>query len=147
MKGVETVKIDKMQAGREMDKLIGEKLFGYWIDHYDKDYVGENYYMLMDGAGDSIVSGWDDGKRESEEEAWNDCPKFSTDILAAWEVMERITEKHWKFKLRRLPGKDYMAYFQNLLRFPIECESAPSGTAPLAICRAALKVVLGSDET
>ena len=137
MKGVETVKIDEMQAGREMDALIAEKVMG-WAVFYG-EYKG---YELLD---DEVAQGY-----PPEEEADGvpfEIPYYSTDIAAAWEVVERITEKRWKFKLRRLPGKDYMAYFQNLLRFPIECESAPSGTAPLAICRAALKVVLGSDET
>ena len=138
MKGVETVKIDKIPAGREMDELIAIEVMG-WRKHFRNTA----WWVPAELENESIQSPCQIMGMTCEEHRF--AP--STDILAAWEVMEKITEKHWKFKLRRLPGKDYMAYFQNLLRFPIECESAPSGTAPLAICRAALKVVLGSDET
>lgn len=70
-----------------------------------------------------------------------DIPHYSTDIAAAWKVVENITEKHWKFKLRRLPGKDYMASFQNLQKAEKNGESLPNKSAPLAISRAALKVL------
>ncbi len=119
------MRIDEMRAGKEMDALVAEKVLNYSL-------TGDKYIILDIGIG--------------ERGGVKAVPNYSTDIAEAWEVVEKITEKHWKFKLRRLPGKDYMAYFQNLLSFPTESESAPSKSAPLAICRAALKAVLGRDK-
>ena len=64
-------------------------------------------------------------------------------VEAAWEIVDKITvQKHWKFKLRRLLGKDWMACFTKITKAEaIDYESAPSKTAPGAITCAALKAM------
>ena len=141
----------EMPAGREMDKAIGQHIFKYWVDHYDKDYAENCYYCLMDGSGDAVIPGFY-GERKSEEEAWNDCPEFSTDIAAAWEVVERMPipfklEKCWE-KAYQIGPEGWSACWCT----DADCEGcnensrctngddAWAETAPLAICRCALKV-------
>ena len=74
------MRIDEMPAGREMDKAIGQYIFKYWVDHYDKDYAENCYYCLMDGSGDEVIPGLHEVERRTEEEAWADCPEFRTEI-------------------------------------------------------------------
>ena len=122
----------EMPAGREMDALIAEKIMGYTLSELSLPAYPK--YKLFD-----IESGEFSGYVK-------EVPHYSTDIAASWEVTEKITDqKHWAFKLRRLPGKDYMACFIRLTKTGRDdFESKPSKTAPFAICRAALKAMGGA---
>jgi hypothetical protein len=84
-----------MKAGRELDRLIGEKIFGYSIYHYDKDYREHCYYLLWDIHGDAVNQSvpLSEAERKTEAECWeHDCPHFSTDMTAAWQVFIKLTE-------------------------------------------------------
>ena len=106
--------IDTMPAGREMDALVAEKVMG-WAD------INSNA---------ALVGGLCDDKRN-----WKPLPFYSTDIAAAWEVVEKIkgnygncrfiTEWVPKAKQWSCGGDGY--------------DCGWGKTAPLAICRAALK--------
>lgn len=106
--------IDKLEAGSELDKLIAEKVMGWRV----VDDRGS--YHAYDG------------------ETWlgilADYFPFSTDIRAAWEVVERIGLSVLKindgWQARRYVG----AY---------DICSSNDVTAPMAICRAALKSKIG----
>lgn len=123
--------VEEMPAGREMDALIAEKVMGWaihsrntawWVKVADENEVTTEVMAFTYGK---------------------DRFAPSTNIAAAWEVVEKITDqKHWAFKLRRLPGKDYMACFIRLTKTGRDdFESKPSKAAPFAICRAALKAM------
>lgn len=123
--------IENMPAGREMDALIGEKVMGLcahdWklVPHEDDDGVCRIC-------------------QKCHLEFWGLCPplygchygSYSTDISAAWEVVEKL-------RMFVLPfGKtdwcstnirNYRGAFENI---------AVADTAPLAICRAALLATL-----
>lgn len=68
-------------------------------------------------------------------------PKYSTDIAAAWEVLDTEAVREWMFEMEPVGN--------GMLRIIGKAESSYSGatiiadTAPLAICRAALLAVLG----
>ena len=129
------MRIDEMPAGREMDKAIGQYIFKYWVDHYDKDYAENCYYCLMDGSGDAVIPGLHEGERRTEEEAWADCPEFSTDIAAAWEVLNKFTHKE--------PCINYLNDLWNPVGWHCHIDGHHTegcDTAPLVICRCALKV-------
>ena len=129
------MRIDEMPAGREMDKAIGQHIFKYWVDHYDKDYAENCYYCLMDGSGDAVIPGLHEGERRTEEEAWADCPEFSTDIAAAWEVLNKFTHKE--------PCINYLNDLWNPVGWHCHIDGHHTegcDTAPLVICRCALKV-------
>jgi hypothetical protein len=118
-----------MEAGRELDALVAEKVMGVNTDRF----IWKRY-----GKPDSI-----------QNEDYGGPRHYSTDIDAAWQVVEKL-EQHpdeilfscsrkggkelvWEMRFRKCRGNqhDYIA-------------SAP--TAPLAICRAALLTLGGSDE-
>jgi hypothetical protein len=106
------VNIDEMQAGREMDYLIGRDVMG--LD-FSQIPSRRDYY-------------WDGVMLE--------VPHFSTDISAAWEVVEKIK---LTFFMRRLPSGKYVFGFM----LKTDDSICTSNNAPEAICRAALKAVMG----
>ena len=114
-----------MKAGRELDALIAEKVFGQTIV-----YVGGHPHLTE--GNDNYLGG--------------DCPYFSTRIADAWLVVEKMRghEKRYNFGIEetnKFIGDDltdgWEAYF---------CDDDYSNegfalTAPLAICLAALRAV------
>ena len=71
--------IDDMPAGREMDALVAEKVMGY---EHCKDPA--EYWGIPDAPKDN--KNWKHYSRIF----FGDPPKFSTDIAAAWEVVEKL---------------------------------------------------------
>jgi len=121
-----TMKIEDMKAGRELDALVAEKVMGWkkvkWLGDYDwRDKDGEQPYTVR---------------------AWNP----STDIAAAWQVVEKIQERQ---------GRDrfiiYLSSYWGTNSWVYKCEfimetvnksvDGFADTAPLAICLAALRAV------
>lgn len=90
------------KAGRELDALVAEKVMG--VETMQKLYPS----MMAKGG------------------AW--LPHFSTDIAAAWEVVEKMRREGYIFDIEI--RKDYVG---------VNCEHCES--APLAICLAALRAV------
>lgn len=141
MKGVEAVKIDEMQAGREMDALIAEKVMGF--THYVGDDVPNGHahsYLRADEIPEVWLKELPNRDFVRFCKQCGDMPNYSTHIEEAWEVVEWM--KDWNFTLDWL-GSDWQTMFQT------EDDGeffSNADTAPLAICRAALKAVLGSDE-
>lgn len=133
-----------MPAGGEMDRLIAEKVMGYTVYHYDKDHPNNCYYMLMDADFDPVLftGNYRDSEKKTEEEAWNDCPEFSTDILAAWEVVKKLGELgftviiEWKGSDRVYAGTAEVTLVKR-----IYTEGHGVGTLPEAICQAALMAI------
>lgn len=63
-----------------------------------------------------------------------DCPRYSTDIAAAWEVVEKMRERRESvFEMARPVGSGY------LCNFIFNGTKEFGDTAPLAICLAAKK--------
>lgn len=119
------MKIDEMPAGREMDKAISQYVFGnkeFVCRHSDDDYhvVNEQNGLI----------------------AYLYVPHYSINIAAAWEVVEKM--EMWvvpahdsqgdRAGWNACPYGDYSKY-----------GATNANTAPLAICRAALKA-LGVEE-
>lgn len=107
-----------MKAGRMLDALVAEKVMGW-----ENNKEGPTYR----------------GSRENQIYAMNDfpiidCPCYSTDISAAFEVVNNFR----RFRLLLEPGGRYSCMFSDEY---IAC----GDTAPEAICVAALKAV-GFDE-
>lgn len=110
-----------MNAGRELDALVAEKVFGWEVDWAVPTYPTVDMKRISD---DPVAVGLRTGS----------IPPYSTDIAAAWQVGESLSAKgHW-FEIRRRPDGGYWAAFG-------EGMSAEADTAPLAICLAALKAV------
>ena len=140
MKGAGDMNIDEMPAGREIDALIEKYVFNkmpkcgcFADDTYNGECVG------ADNASDCLLA---EQKLKKQKEIPGDCKywrtkepeSYSTDIAAAWSVVEKMHSKN--FYLRYFYDGRYGCYFTEPPR-----EVAYGETAPLAICRAALKAV------
>ncbi len=104
-----------MKPGRELDALVAEKVMGY-----ETVYSGANYYV---------------------ERTYSPVPLYSTDISAAWEVVEKLACMKDEVNV----FYDCGAWFCNTGvdangEWSIE-RSGSCATAPHAICLAALKAV------
>lgn len=102
----------RMDAGREMDALVAEHVMGH-TRGFEKQY-GELFISFPEKV----------------------LPRYSTEIMAAWTVVERFEREGFFLSLDRVLG-GWSATFHR---------SAPESrrlgdTAPLAICRAALAEV------
>ena len=125
-----------MDAGRELDALVAEKVMGC-------DPVKGMYYCTDPNHPNKCGEG---------------IAHYSTDISAAWEVVEKLQndgiafgmwwdahELDKRFRVESYPGcgENTWAYrgHNKHKPFEIECD-----TAPHAICLAALKTVEHNDE-
>ena len=118
---------DDMPAGPEMDALVAERVMGEIVS-----------------SGDKIVpvNGW---------EACRYIPEYSSRIEAAWEVVEKLIERRLYMRVMACEGIEY-SFDMNIKTFwRVELKEGQAiephitatsfDTAPLAICRAALKAV------
>lgn len=108
----------RMEAGPELDAAVAEHVMGRVVD--PPRFPNDRTRILRDDAGcvDGLV------------------PPFSTDIAAAWKVVEALTNH---------PGYEFwftleQMYEQWIASFVFGDPGAKADTAPLAICRAALLV-------
>ena len=132
------MRIDEMPDGREMDALIAEKVMGYTLSELSLPAYPK--YKLFD-----IESGEFSGYVK-------EVSHYSTNLAAAWEVVERMPipfklEKCWE-KAYQIGPEGWSACWCT----DADCEGcnensrctngddAWAETAPLAICRCALKV-------
>ncbi len=125
------INIDKLEAGPELDALVAEKVFGKKV-HWRNDK-------------------WPFIKRPSTN--WEflgsilgclppECPprlpRFSEDIAAAWEVVEKLLQMGMPVDLSSSEkGVHKAKVWTNSTILTVPWQE----TAPLAICRAALKAV------
>jgi hypothetical protein len=127
---------------RQIDRLIAEHVMGLRIYHYDKDIAERCYYMLVDEnwdyAGDDF--GRHAGERETEAEAWEkDCPHYSTDISAAWRVVEKLGEVYDVVVGRDKEGTGFCRLYTDRTQDYYPRHEMFAETPQLAICLAALK--------
>ena len=113
---------DSLKAGRELDALIGEKLFGI---HYEFVY---NDYMIPDPE-DPI--------------AYDVCPHYSTEITAAWQVVEKLLSltENQDIHIEHLGSDDESWGVSTCYELGEWKDWVRAKTAPLAICLAALKAI------
>jgi hypothetical protein len=107
-----------MNAGRELDALVAEKVMGWKVrpDRYPVDATGQSQFRV---------------------------PEYSTDIAAAWRVVEQMRQVGWFVQIH-----DHTTSWEVALGRPEwvtsdlyqarVMPSASSVTAPHAICLAAL---------
>ena len=140
---------DKIPAGRELDALVAEKAMGgKWIRFSEADYPDPDesdgrvhaFLVVRPDDIDSFIgpSRWknnyvlDSGECKRDRVSW--VPRYSEDIAAAFEIMAKLGICLGKI------GKEWSA------AIPPGClcgfEVTIAETAPLAICRAALKAAL-----
>lgn len=119
-------------SDRELDALVAEKVMGWkkapngaWMS-YEKDAFGN--------GGWKSHATW---KANASVSAVRFTP--STDIAAAWQVVEKMKERQWNFTIADLVKNKWRAEFGGSRKHKQTWEDAD--TAPRAICLAALKAV------
>lgn len=125
--------IDTMQAGRELDALVAEKVMGYLWWHRD----GDNLLLEPQSVAWQESLHLEPGKIDAPQDICLGMDNYSTDIAAAWLVVEKL---HMTV---HTPGASFACgEYKNYRDYAAETqdgELTSAATAPLAICRAALK--------
>jgi Phage ABA sandwich domain len=130
--------IDKLEVGRDLDALIAEKVMGWkWCASPNtfkpgrpwRRWLAEPYRNMpvWDGVTEMPIDGLFDEE--------SNVLYYSTDIAAAWEVVEKMKQRGFGFWVA---GDE--CWFQHPFA-PLNRTSATSTSIPLAICRAALKAI------
>jgi hypothetical protein len=152
---VKNEEIDQMPAGDDLDYTIAEKILSFrWAVIDCVPLLSPRYpAKLFVRPIYSFISG---GRWASKEEI-ETLPLhidrvvryYSTHVDAAWEVVEKLNPKHPLIMTFRPTEKDWWVVLPNEAKHPkgrlqhgTDCMvQAFAETAPLAICRAALKIV------
>lgn len=127
-----------LPAGRELDALVAEKVMGWTFQTFPEGACPE-------------VRHWHRTSPIPEERSpeWaasfiGACPPFSTDIAAAWTVVEKLRSLGFGVVIDNLPSTSGRDVGWTVAVVGISTQDAFAGTAhtaPLAICRAALSAV------
>lgn len=114
---------EKVPVGRSLDTLVAERVLGWRFRWRDEDAVW--CWHVPDG---SVV---------------DKLPAFSSDIAAAWLVVERMVALGFEFELDYNPFIKAAPWTAFFFRTPNKGISFPDGgsTAAEAICRAAVRAV------
>jgi hypothetical protein len=141
-----------MTPGRELDALVAERVMGWrWLPVrfvWDDEPL---VYLLPPGGITEDVNSTTSGAWD-ENRVWHSMPCYSTDIAAAWEVVEKMQAAGWGWCLEQHENADVpTAWFLRAseigrnARFSspeqMEEKRSASGAMPHAICIAALKAV------
>lgn len=122
-----------MEAGRELDALIAERVMGLNpvknSNPYNMIFTRRRDWVDMD---DYYYEGEDDGYHFVDE-----VPHYSTDIAAAWKVVEHMKADGWQCHMRGwVNSNDWQCGF---VHPGGQMSWNTADTAPLAICCAALR--------
>ncbi len=123
-----------MKAGRELDALVAEKVMGWEKFSIHDEGASPEWTALMRSRGYTWM--W----KQKECCKWDEiqsCPPYSTDVKAAWEVVEKINGH----RLIIIPLFSSDADEWESWRVELDREETCARTFPLAICLAALKSV------
>jgi hypothetical protein len=127
------IDVSKLDAGPELDALVAEKVMGWTKEPSANPFPGPKSLPWNWVAPHSTWGPGTPGKCYP-----TSVPKYSTDIAAAWEVVEKLRDQFEGVVVDgiKLPGAPaWQCIVMN------ESEKGEAQTAPLAICRAALKAV------
>ena len=118
----------KLPAGRELDRIVGERIIGCRIRHQRKRDL---YDLVIPGGVDQVDFCEPGGP-------WGAVPHYSTSIEAAWQVVEKLRTIRQHVQVHANNGWGCSAW--NVRKVDaVGLVAGTAETAPLAICRAALK--------
>ncbi|MFZ1412723.1 MAG: hypothetical protein WAS07_14830 [Micropruina sp.] len=108
-----------MNAGRELDALVAEKVMGW---------IGVANRRQAEGTGERLIL---KGLKHKADEVLREVPRYSVSILDAWEVAEHFTDVQIE-----KAGRNYEVTISGTPEF-----SAVAETPACAICLAALRAI------
>jgi len=134
---------EKMKAGRELDRLVAEKVMGLDLDEFAYDTF-KSWRNEWGGKGISHSEPYDQEKYRDRMLSFA-VPHYSTDISAAWEVVSAMVEKGLGFRLtveydRSCEARFYLWEDGIPVEFSKEYVTSYED-APHAICLAALEAI------
>jgi len=158
--GMNESEIRVMEAGREMDVLVAEKVMGWryspgWECHIPPEQIAMPDEMWTDWQHDAGEF-WKEPIKEHHVSGivYNGdsskiiMPQWSTKIADAWKVVEKMHKGQWMCDLSWRDDVCYgrIVWAVDFVTKDGRCESADDESAPLAICRAALLAVMVQGE-
>ena len=118
-----------MEPGRELDKLVAQKVMGAFVRQNEKGL----YDLVIPGGVNQVDF-------VEADDALEASPPYSTDIAAAWEVVERLADgSHGGFDCGIDWDGGWWACFEEPGGNKYHVEN--QDTAPQAICLAALDTI------
>jgi hypothetical protein len=136
----ELTRLLALPAGRELDAAVAEHVFdgiaAWYVPPYKMllcEFQGTGYCENRGGTISEFCVKCGDPYGYH-----NGFPAFSTDITAAWIIVEQMAEHHFVNVGNEIGTEDDL-WFCEISSYPID-ECVCAITAPLAICRAALQV-------
>jgi hypothetical protein len=118
---------DAMKAGRELDALVAEKVLGLSVSKMATSEYSYGFFYNPARA----------------ENTWQRLPHYSTNLTAAWQVVEKMAEKGWRVCFSDNGNTHAERWDCRFFREPGTSSKdrviAICDTAPLAICLAALR--------
>lgn len=146
--------IAELQAGRELDALVAEKVMGWrWHRHGEVRGGWVHYASLLppESTDHRVPVTSDDALLAKHERDTGLCPHYSTSIADAWLVVEKMGQTEMPghvgptmlHMLRACAGGQWEAQFCSDFGYS---QTTRAGSAPLAICRAALAVLTERSE-
>lgn len=132
------------EAGRELDALVAERVFGLRVEILPAPEHGHQHGKNVPMEPQSCDP--PPGMLGAWAAMYWVIPRYSTDISAAWEVLERMRERgEWVLNVM---ADGYEIDNHNAEAIPLkgwtwddEWIAERADTAPLCICRAALKAI------
>lgn len=136
-------------AGRELDIFIAKRIMGWTVQPWIGPVSGDTYFQLVDSQGVVHAAFNTPIAYDTESEAWRSVPAYSTEIAAAWTVVEYLRDL-WTEATAGVSGLDnsFVRPFDDTAFFEVLHRNADRRwpwaflyVTPLAICRAALAAV------
>jgi hypothetical protein len=124
----------KMEAGVLMDALVAERVMG-WHNVHKTSFYNDTATHWQSSLGDAFLVGAKDDKMYEYR-----IPYYSTDIAAAWEVVEKLQSQNIKVTISTFGENWWIEIFDYTTEKVVR--KAFGTTAPLAICRAVLLAVM-----
>lgn len=112
-----------IEPGPCLDALIAEKVMDFkYVHAFEFEHGGKSQHGII-----------------MTENSTYFLPPYSTDISAAWKVVEKMQKNDWAIILDNM--QDYLGNWQAHFEKDKFVETAESESVPHAICLAALKAV------
>jgi hypothetical protein len=130
-------------TNREIDIAVAENVFNARVITKDSKLSDMVLHLLVDGYGFNpmdksrtlLTAFW----RHTSEQAWEACPRFTENISAAFEVVQKMHENEHPVVI---DNNDYRGWYDvGFYIDDVTLVTAQAETAPKAICIAALKSV------
>ena len=134
---------ESSMASRELAARIAVEVFGMWQEPWEDEH--DHWWQKHSSDPDAKMHASIGFPPHTC--GWNSLPRFSTDIGAAWQVVEKVQADNpgWRFSL--LGGDEgwwnaeFFGHIDPTKNYGQRHSSEYAPTAPLAICLAALRAL------